>query len=43
MGHCTNAGDGRSVELDRPELAVAWQAVGVPPGPWTDRFGADKD
>ena len=25
--------------LDRAEVAPAWEIVGVPPGPWTDRFG----
>jgi hypothetical protein len=24
--------------LARPELAAAWRTVGVPPGPWADRF-----
>jgi hypothetical protein len=24
--------------LARPELAAAWQTVGIPPGPWADRF-----
>lgn len=29
--------------LDRPELAVAWSAIGVPPGPWADRFRGRDD
>jgi hypothetical protein len=24
--------------LARPELAVAWRTVGIPPGPWAERF-----
>lgn len=29
--------------LDRPELADAWRAVGVPPGPWAERFDPTAD